>query len=94
MYVSLSHGDKFLKVHDPAVLWVTLATTSGFKVCMRESGTGSNGTAVINWLAFVEAGSVKDNDFSKGTISFEKWAEGVKCKQVALPKVCSLIVLL
>ena len=89
VHVSLSHGDKFLRVHDPAALWVTLVTTSGFTVCMRETGRGSNGTAVINWLALVDTGS--NNELAKGIISFEKWAEGVKCKEVTFSQVILLL---
>ena len=87
MHASLSHGDKLLRVHDPGTLWVARPTTSGFTVCIRATGAGTNGTTEVDWLALLETGSVKDKDLNKGSIAFEKWGEGVKCKKVTLSKV-------
>ena len=44
MHVSLSHGEKFSRVHSPAALWVHSVNTHGFEACAREAGDGSNGT--------------------------------------------------
>ncbi|KAL9975028.1 hypothetical protein ACROYT_G012144 [Oculina patagonica] len=52
VHVSLSHGEEFSRVHSPSAVWVQSVSTRGFEVCARESGIGSNGTGIINWLAF------------------------------------------
>ncbi len=52
VHVSLSHGEEFSRVHSPAAMWVQSVTTRGFEVCIRETGIGTNGTGIINWLAF------------------------------------------
>nr|XP_058952138.1 uncharacterized protein LOC131779589 [Pocillopora verrucosa] len=80
VFVTLSHGNKHIKIHDPAVLWVKSISTSGFKVCVREAGSGSAGTSVINWLAF--QGS--HQGIKSGTVDFDEWTTRTQCKRVSI----------
>jgi len=70
VHVTLSHGEQFSDVHSPSALWVHSVTSNGFDVCIRESGTPSNGSGIINWLAFQDRpdivhGSVVSVDFGQ-----------------------------
>ena len=49
---SISHGKESLSVHDSAVVWTSDVTQSSFRVCVLESGLGTNGSAIVNWIAF------------------------------------------
>ena len=80
VFVTLSHGNKHIKVHDPAALWVKSVSTTGFKVCAREAGSGSGGTSVINWLAF--QGS--HQGIKSGIVDFDEWTTRTQCKRVSL----------
>ncbi|XP_027035706.1 uncharacterized protein LOC113664306, partial [Pocillopora damicornis] len=80
VFVTLSHGNKHIKIHDPAALWVKSISTSGFKVCVREAGSGSAGTSVINWFAF--QGS--HQGIKSGTVDFDEWATRTQCKRVSI----------
>ena len=75
MHVSLSHGETFSRVHSPAALWVHSVSTRGFEACARETGDGSNGTGIINWMAFQDQPQV-----ISGRIAFSgMWTTGTKC---------------
>ena len=83
MHVSLSHGRNFSRVHSPAALWVQSVSTRGFEVCAREAGAGSNGTGIINWMAFQDQPQV-----TSGSIAFgEMWTTETKCDKVTFKKV-------
>ncbi|XP_078381933.1 uncharacterized protein LOC144664642 isoform X1 [Oculina patagonica] len=78
VHVTLSHGEKFSRVHSPVAVWVESVSTRGFKVCARESGIGTNGTGVLNWLAFQD-----QPQLSHGSVSFNGiWTTETKCEKV------------
>ena len=81
--MSLSHGEEFSRVHSPSALWVQSVSTRGFQVCARESGVGSNGTGVINWLAFQD-----QPQMSHGSLTFNGiWTTETKCEKVTFSPV-------
>ena len=83
VHVSLSHGRNFSRVHSPAALWVQSVSTRGFEVCAREAGAGSNGTGIINWMAFQDQPQV-----TSGSIAFGgMWTTETKCDKVTFKKV-------
>ena len=83
VHVSLSHGRNFSRVHSPAALWVHSVSTRGFEVCAREAGDGSNGTGIINWMAFQDQPQV-----TSGSIAFGgMWTTETKCDKVTFKKV-------
>ena len=83
MHVSLSHGRNFSRVHSPAALWVHSVSTRGFEVCAREAGDGSNGTGIINLMAFQDQPLV-----TSGSIAFGgMWTTETKCDKVTFKKV-------
>ena len=51
--MTVSHGEKFSRVHSPSAMWVQSVTTSDFEVCARESGIGS-------MFVLVEGGKPED----------------------------------
>ena len=77
---TLSHGSTYIKIHDPAALWVKSVSTSGFDVCMREAGTGSGGISVISWLAF--QGS--HEGIHSGIVDFDEFSSRTQCRQISL----------
>jgi len=91
---SISHGKESPSVHDSAVLWTSEVTQSNFRVCVLESGLGSNGSAVVNWVAFrgTPSGALD------GTASFSVFTSGTKCERVnfaqrfaSVPKVLATV---
>ncbi|CAH3150077.1 unnamed protein product, partial [Porites evermanni] len=82
VHVSLSHGENFSRLHSPAALWVHSVSTRGFEVCAREAGAGSNGTGIINWMAFHDQPQV-----TSGRIAFGgTWTTETKCDKVTFKK--------
>ena len=73
-------GNTYVKIHDPAALWVKSVSTTGFEVCAREAGSGSGGTSVINWLAF--QGS--HQGIQSGIVDFDEWTTRTQCKRVSI----------
>ncbi|PFX19881.1 hypothetical protein AWC38_SpisGene15693 [Stylophora pistillata] len=64
-------------------MWVKSVTTHDFEVCARESGIGSNGTGIINWLAFQDHPQV-----TRGRVSFTGiWTTETKCDKVTFSQV-------
>ena len=83
MHVSLSHGRNISRAHSPAALWVQSINTRGFGVCAREAGDRSNGTGIINWMAFQDQPQV-----TSGSIAFGgMWTTETKCDKVTFKKV-------
>ena len=83
VHTTLSHGERFSRVHSPAALWVESVSTRGFKVCARESGIGTNGTGIINWLAFQD-----QPQMTHGSVSFSGiWTTESKCEKVTFSQV-------
>ena len=80
VFASLNHGNTYVKIHDPAALWVKSVSTTGFEVCAREAGSGSGGTSVINWLAF--QGS--HQGIQSGIVDFDEWTTRTQCKRVSI----------
>ena len=81
--MSLSHGEEFSHVHSPSAMWVQSVTTHGFEVCTRETGAGTNGTGVVNWLAFQAHPRI-----IQGTVTIDGvWTTQTKCKKVAFKQV-------
>ncbi|XP_022787222.1 uncharacterized protein LOC111327330 [Stylophora pistillata] len=80
VFVTLSHGNKHIKIQDPAALWVKSISTSGFKACVREAGSGSAGMSVINWLSF--QGS--HQGIKSGIVDFDEWTTRTQCKRVSI----------
>ncbi|PFX13555.1 Aggrecan core protein [Stylophora pistillata] len=78
VHVTVSHGEKFSRVHSPSATWVQSVTTLGFEVCSRESGIGSDGTGIINWLAFQDHPKI-----THGRAIFDGiWTTETKCDKV------------
>ena len=75
---SISHENEQPRVHDSAVVWTTDVTKNSFRVCVLESGLGTNGSAVVNWIAFrgTPSGALD------GTASFNAFTSGTKCEKV------------
>ena len=83
VYVTVSHDEKFSRVHSPSAVWVQSVTTRGFEVCARESGIGSNGTGIINWLAFQG-----HPQMTRGSVTFSgMWTTEAKCDKINLSQV-------
>ncbi|CAH3131419.1 unnamed protein product, partial [Porites lobata] len=80
VFATLSHGNKYVKIHDPASLWVKSVSTTGFEACVREAGSGSGGTSVINWLAF--QGS--HQGIHSGIVEFNEFTSRTQCKKISL----------
>ena len=79
----MSHGEKFSRVHSSSAMWVQSVTTSDFEVCARESGIGSNGTGIINWLAFQD-----HPQMTRGRVPFNGiWTTETKCDKVTFSQV-------
>ena len=78
--LTLSHGSKYIKIHDPAALWVKSVSTSGFEACLREAGSGSGGASAISWLAF--QGSY--DGIHSGIVGFDEFTSRTQCKQISL----------
>ena len=83
VHAALSHGEQFSYVHSPSALWVQSVTTSGFKVCVRETGTPSNGSGIINWLAFEDRLGI-----THGSVNFNGyWTTETKCEKISFSQV-------
>ena len=81
--MTVSHDEKFSRVHSPSAVWVQSVTTRGFEVCARESGIGSNGTGIINWLAFQG-----HPQMTRGSVTFSGiWTTETKCDKINLSQV-------
>ena len=83
MHVSLSHGETFSRVHSPAALWVQTVTARGFEVCAREAGARSNGTGIINWMAFQDQPQITHGSVALGGI----WTTETKCDKIIFKQV-------
>ena len=82
---SVSHGNEFLSVHDSAVMWTSDVTQRSFRVCVLESGPATNGSAVVNWIAFRGAPS----GMLDGAASFSTFTSGTNCERVNFAQVCT-----
>ena len=83
VHVSISHGEEFTRVHSPAAVWIQSLSTRGFVVCARETGTGTNGTGIINWLAFQD-----QPQLARGSVTFSGiWTTETKCNKVTFSQV-------
>ena len=81
--MTVSHGEMFSRVHSPAAMWLQSVSTLGFKVCSRESGIGSDGTGIINWLAFQDHPKI-----THGRATFDGiWTTETKCDKVTFSQV-------
>ena len=80
VFATLSHGNKYVAIHDPASLWVESVSKTGFEACVREAGSGSSGTSVINWLAF--QGS--HQGIHSGIVEFSDFTSRTQCKKISL----------
>ena len=80
---SISHENQTLSVHDSAVAWTTEVTQNSFRICVLESGLGTNGSAVVNWIAFrgTPAGTLD------GAAFFNAFTSGTKCDRVDFAQV-------
>ena len=80
---SVSHENKSLSVHDSAVVWTTDVTQNSFRICVLESGLGTNGSAAVNWIAFrgPPSGALD------GAASFNAFTSGKKCERVDFAQV-------
>ena len=80
---SISHENQTLSVHDSAVAWTTEVTQNSFRICVLESGLGTNGSAVVHWIAFrgTPAGTLD------GAVSFNAFTSGTKCDRVDFAQV-------
>ena len=80
---SIGYESNTRSVHDSAVVWTSDVTQSSFRVCALESGLGTNGSAVVNWIAFRGAPS----GMLDGTASFSAFTSGTKCERVTFVQV-------
>ena len=80
---SISHENEPPSVHDSAVVWTTEVTQNNFRVCVLESGLGSNGSIVVNWVAFrgTPSGALD------GIASFNAFTSGTQCERVDFAQV-------
>ena len=83
VFTSVGHAVGAEKPRDGATTWVESVTNSGFKACVLEFGRGSNGSAEVNWLASQTA----LQGVQHGSVSYDLWTTGTKCKRVDFPKV-------
>ncbi|XP_015762016.1 PREDICTED: uncharacterized protein LOC107341108 [Acropora digitifera] len=67
-----------VSVHDSAVVWTAEVTQYNFRVCVLESGPGTNGSFVVNWIAFRTAPS----GVLHGTASLSTFTSGTKCQRI------------
>ena len=81
--VSISHGKESLSVHDSAAVWTSDVTQSSFRVCLLESGLGTNGSSIVNWIAFRGTPS----GMLDGAASFSTFTSGTKCARVNFAQV-------
>ncbi|XP_020609571.1 uncharacterized protein LOC110048125 [Orbicella faveolata] len=78
VHVSMSHGEEFSRVHSPSAVWVQSISTRGFEVCSRQTGSGSNKTGIINWLAYQNHPKMMH-----GSVTFQGiWTTESKCDKV------------
>ena len=64
-------------------MWVQSVTTGGFEVCTRETGVGTNGTGVVNWLAFQAHPQI-----IQGAVTIDEvWTTQAKCNKVVFKQV-------
>ena len=80
---SISHGNEYARVQDSAVVWTSDVTQSSFRVCVLESGLGTNGSAIVNWIAFRGTPS----GMLDGAASFSTFTSGTKCERVNFAQV-------
>ena len=80
---SISHENEPPSVHDSAVVWTAEVTQNNFRVCVLESGLGTNGSIVVNWVAFrgTPSGALD------GTASFNAFTSGTQCVRVDFAQV-------
>ncbi|PFX13619.1 RNA-directed DNA polymerase from mobile element jockey [Stylophora pistillata] len=83
---SISYESNTRSVHDSAAVWTSDLTQSSFRVCVLESGPGTNGSAVVNWIAFRSAPS----GMLDGTASFSAFTSGTKCERVTFAQILIL----
>lgn len=83
MIVSLSYGEKFSKIHSSAVAWTERITYSKFDVCVEESGEGTNGSSVVNWIAY----QTSPINTVTGRAAVNLFTTGTKCQRVNFPSV-------
>ena len=84
MIASIGYEFNTRSVHDSAVVWTSDVTQNSFRVCALESGLGTNGSAVVNWIAFRSAPS----GMLDGTASLSAFTSGTKCERVTFVQVC------
>ncbi|XP_068724000.1 uncharacterized protein [Montipora capricornis] len=78
VYVSMSHGEKFILVHSPSSVWVQSINISGFEICAREAGINRNESRIVNWLAFQD-----QLQLSHGSVALSGiWTTETKCNKV------------
>ena len=80
---SISHGKESVSVHDSAVVWTSDVTQGSSRVCLLESGLGTNGSAIVNWIAFRGTPS----GMLDGAASFSTFTSGTKCTRVNFAQV-------
>ena len=83
---SISHEKESNGVHDSAVVWTSDVTQSSFRVCLLESGLGTNGSSIVNWIAFrgTPSGTLD------GAVPFSTFTSGTKCARVNFAQVLNL----
>ena len=79
---SISYENEPPSVHDSAVVWTTEVTQNNFRVCVLESGIGTNGF-VVNWTAFNGISS----SALDGAASFNTFTSGTQCERVDFAQV-------
>ena len=81
--MSLSHAEEGSRVHSPAAVWVESVSKLGFEACVREAGIGTNGSGIINWLAYQNHPKMMH-----GSVTFQgMWTTESKCDKVTFSQV-------
>jgi len=80
---TINHGKVSSNVHDSAVVWTSDVTQSSFRACVLESGLGTNGSAIVDWIAFQSTPS----GMFDGAASFSTFTSGTKCERVSFAQV-------
>ena len=80
---SISHVGTPPSVHGSAVVWTADVTSSGFEVCVMESGAAANTAITVNWVALQST----SGGASGGTASVGRFTSRTKCTKINFGKV-------
>ncbi|XP_068746586.1 uncharacterized protein [Montipora capricornis] len=79
---SISHEEDRNRVYDAAVVWTANVTSRNFRICVLESGLGTNGAVIVNWVSF----QGEPKGALVGTVSFKTFTSGTQCSRVGFSR--------